>query len=306
MAILDDERAVPALMKALLASNSDVRAEAAKALAILDDERAVPALMEALSAPNSGVRAEAAKALGMLGDKRAVPALMEALSASNSGVRVEAAKALGMLGDKRAVSVLILALKTAAHDVCVAAASALGALGDSSATPGLVEALLGKGGQSSRTAAARALGKLANSEAIAALTQARSDYYLKAEVNSILDELGYAKPIASFKFVVDTSTTHFAVNTYSLLRGSIANDGDIDTHGVTLTLSGHVVGTEQKRFAVANVIEPGKSIGWWADIVPDAAGQVPLDWHISFHDDVDSGYQIRTGRLYVEVALPGA
>jgi HEAT repeat protein len=114
-----DKRVVGAFIKALQTDPSPwVRADAA--LGMLNDPRAVPALIEALNEENFSIRINAARALGGIGDRRAVEPLAKILSrevvreVSDISWQVTflsaVAESLGQIGDSRAVKPLIQAL----------------------------------------------------------------------------------------------------------------------------------------------------------------------------------------------------
>lgn len=108
-----DRRAVPHLIKAL---ERDMRARQGTAMAIiptlglLQDERAVPALARALMKPDEDWlgRAPAAKALGDIGSAKAVPSLIHAAWLPET--RNAAISALAAIGDPRAVDALFSAV----------------------------------------------------------------------------------------------------------------------------------------------------------------------------------------------------
>lgn len=96
-------------------------------LADMKDERAVPALCKALTQdPSPLARHEAAFSLGQLGFKSAVPALLDAMASDESVlVRHESAVALGSIGDERAREGLVRACDDQDEDVRLSAEVAL-------------------------------------------------------------------------------------------------------------------------------------------------------------------------------------
>ncbi len=86
--------------------DEDVREDAVEYLGNVGDQRAVEALMEAMIDPKDDIREKAAKGLGKIGGPDAVPVLIKALKDDSFGVRGEAIKALGRIGDQRAIDPL--------------------------------------------------------------------------------------------------------------------------------------------------------------------------------------------------------
>jgi len=78
------------------------RIAAAVGLGRLADERAVPALIRALRDPSPVVRGVAASALGHIGDSRAVPALEKLLADDSEAVRARAKDAISAIRDHEA------------------------------------------------------------------------------------------------------------------------------------------------------------------------------------------------------------
>ena len=104
-----------------------LRIHAVCMLADMKDERAVPALCKALKAdPSPLVRHEAAFSLGQLEFKSAVPSLLEAMANDNSVlVRHESAVALGSIGEETARLGLIERLRDPDQEVRLSAEVAL-------------------------------------------------------------------------------------------------------------------------------------------------------------------------------------
>jgi HEAT repeat protein len=144
MSIVPDQDDVPALVKSLKHSKTEIRRSALRALARLGSqaEPAVPPLTSCLTDADATLRDEAARALVQIGPA-AVPALMEALKNPDREVRRQAAWAMKRLGpaSRIAVPTLIPALKDPDPRVRKGAALALGSLEAEEAIPALMEAL---------------------------------------------------------------------------------------------------------------------------------------------------------------------
>jgi len=91
----NDPRAIAPLLKALVAWDGNVRANAAWTLRKLGDPRAVEPLINALGDRSPIVRGAAASALLEVGDRRAVIPMVKALSDTDETVRGGAAWTLG-------------------------------------------------------------------------------------------------------------------------------------------------------------------------------------------------------------------
>ena len=89
-------------LQALEDPHRDVRSQAAWLLGNFQDERSIPALLRAMADAHWSVRESAEIALHNFGD-RAVPLLIEALFAKLWTTQFRAARLLGELGDARAV-----------------------------------------------------------------------------------------------------------------------------------------------------------------------------------------------------------
>jgi HEAT repeat protein len=164
---------VLAYLAALAAPHWKTRWQAAQALGELGDSRAIEPLMAALEDDNQWVRIVAVEALGLLGAEEATEYLISALEDDSMWVRRACVVALGQVGDARAVEPLMQRLLRAPnsewpeeiHDVL---AKALGDIGEP-ATRVLVEALEDSDAWVS-AAAARALGRIGDPQAITPLT----------------------------------------------------------------------------------------------------------------------------------------
>src|SRR5262249_46658648 len=100
---------VEPLGRQLKASDAEIRAQAANALARLRQsiDAAVPALIEALNDVDADARANAARALGASKDARAVEPLIKLLGDKSDRVQANAMRALAALNDRRAVDPLV-------------------------------------------------------------------------------------------------------------------------------------------------------------------------------------------------------
>ena len=128
LGVLDDARAVPALIATLTDREAPVRKQTAWALGVIDDNRAGKPLIDALHDTDAQVREMSAWALGVLDEDAAVAPLMAALKDDRAGVRQRAAWALGVIGNPRAVEPLLGALKDQDPEVRRQAAWAIGLL----------------------------------------------------------------------------------------------------------------------------------------------------------------------------------
>jgi HEAT repeat protein len=146
MSTVQDQDDVPALIKSLKHSKTDIRRAALRALARLGPAAAaaIPRLSACLRDEDAALRDEAARALVQIGPA-AVPALMEALANPDREVRRQAAWAMKRLGATSPIAVptLTRALKDPDPRVRKGAALALGALDAAAeeAIPALMEAL---------------------------------------------------------------------------------------------------------------------------------------------------------------------
>jgi HEAT repeat protein len=165
---------VATYISALSGSHWKTRWQAAQALGELEDSRAVPSLIQALDDSNQWVRIVAAEALGQVGDQEATSALLAALNDDSIWVRRASVVALGQLGSTQAVQPILQRVlgppdnewPEALRD---AAADALGAIGGP-AIKALIEALDDPDAWVSGSAA-KALGRIGNTEAITPLTR---------------------------------------------------------------------------------------------------------------------------------------
>jgi len=113
--------AQPAISDAMISlledASSDLRMEAAWALARMGNKRATPALRSALVEQNSLMQARSARALAVLGDREIIPLLMAGLEQEgDEPLRLAYASALGVLRVPEAVPALLKTLRAAPND----------------------------------------------------------------------------------------------------------------------------------------------------------------------------------------------
>lgn len=139
----DDSGVLAALIEALADGENPGRRNSAAEALIRSGARAVPALIAALSAPDSDLRKLAVDALARIDDARAQAPLVAALDDEDPNVRAAAAEALGSVGGSGAVRALLGAVERVAEDPLVqqSALLALDALGASAGADLLDSAL---------------------------------------------------------------------------------------------------------------------------------------------------------------------
>ncbi|MCP6759515.1 MAG: HEAT repeat domain-containing protein [Fischerella sp. CENA71] len=101
------KQVVLALIRALRASNSQIRWSAAKALGSLGDHIAIDSLLTALADEDSIVRGQSAEALGKFDSQQIMPKLLPLLKDPNPNVRETVVQVLGHLKDESAVTELL-------------------------------------------------------------------------------------------------------------------------------------------------------------------------------------------------------
>lgn len=195
---IGDVRAVQPLLAALADPVDTVRLMAVETLGTLGDPLAIESLTAMLSDENKDVRAAAARALEQLGwhpgngdpgvvyhlAKRdwdacvrmgasAVDALIGALEDPDREVNYGAAQCLGRIGHGRAVKPLFDAIERNRVDFCKVAFEALGAIGVPAVA--LLMDWLGEKNRKMREAAAQALGKIGDPQALVPLVGALKD-----------------------------------------------------------------------------------------------------------------------------------
>jgi len=202
---IGDPQAVPALMPLLQDKVKAVREEASSALAAIGSA-AVSALLLALQHEEWLVRLHAVEALGKLKSPDAVDPLLRTLfNDRDSAIREDVVRALGAIGDARAVDYLVTVMKE--PTLRLLAVEALGHIGDRRAVPLLRLVVEGAPqGEPSRSVAAcadgwtdematmgmaaRALGMIADRDAIPSLLKALRNTVTRSEAAAALAKFG--------------------------------------------------------------------------------------------------------------------
>ncbi len=180
--------------------SSQVRQNAAVALAYLADPAAIPTLISAISDSHQSVRFAAIKTLGSLHATAAVPALIHTLKSPNANIRQTAAAALGQIQSQEASAALAALTKDPDINVREAAVIALGSTGGKLAITPLLKALKDKNFSVSLNAA-RSLSKLGNFEGknVALKGLAQKDPFLRQEAVTILGMAGGKKALKALQ-----------------------------------------------------------------------------------------------------------
>ncbi len=195
-------KAVAPKIAQLLATSpsSQVRQNAAVALAYLADPAAIPTLISAISDSHQSVRYAAIKTLGSLHAQAAVPALINTLKSSNANIRETAAAALGQIQSPQASSALAGLTTNPNIQVREAAVIALGSTGGKAAISPLLKALKDANFSVSLDAA-RSLSKLGNfkGKSVALKGLSQKDPFLRQEAVTILGMTGGKKSLRAIE-----------------------------------------------------------------------------------------------------------
>ncbi len=172
----------------------DRRAKAIRQLGDARIEIAVADLIALLEDPDADVREEAALALGRIGTPDAVDALLARLQDPLVDIGPEIVKGLRKAGDARAVPLLIRLLNVGTPEIREEVARTLGVLGDSGSIGPLLDVLYGTDDERVVAAAAEALARLGELDAIfraiPRLRQAKSRVVKRTLACAIADLLG--------------------------------------------------------------------------------------------------------------------
>lgn len=173
---LGDDRAVQPLIRCLTDPVEAVRASARRGLDRIEPgwphgpaaRAQVSTFLEALASPDPALAAAAAETLGLIGAPESLAPLARLLGRAEPALRTAAVRALGRIGDPRAVPVLVRLVSDPA--VGTGAVWALGAIADPSARRALM-VLLRSGDAAVHAAAAAALGRSGDADAVDALIE---------------------------------------------------------------------------------------------------------------------------------------
>jgi HEAT repeat protein len=135
--------ALPGLTEHRHDSNRDVREKIIRIFGEIGGGEQLPAVIGALNDADPVVRLAAVQALRRLRGDGVVEALEAKCDDTDANVRAESARTIGILGERKAVPKLVELLRDSNGFVRAAAAEALGKLGDRSATSALIEVLTG-------------------------------------------------------------------------------------------------------------------------------------------------------------------
>jgi HEAT repeat protein len=166
----NDEKAIAALVQAIVSENREARFHAHEGIIRSKAVSALPALSKYVHNPNRDVREKIIRIFGEIGGKDQVPFITDALNDSDPVVRLAAVEALRKVQGEGLVETLGARCNDADANVRAVAARALGNLGDRKAVPKLVDLLRDSNGFV-RGAAAEALGQLGDRSATTALIQ---------------------------------------------------------------------------------------------------------------------------------------
>ncbi len=181
-------------MTDLRSNDAAARRQAAEKLGQLRDQKAVPALIKALSDQSPLVRQSAADSLGLMTSREAAPALADLLAKdAEASVRQQAAISLSYIMDQNTGPALIKALKDPAQPVRYAALHTLGVIRYAPAEKEII-GMLSSEDKSMRRGAIAALGQMqskAAGEPIAAQL-ADQDQFVRIEAIKAVGNIGYA------------------------------------------------------------------------------------------------------------------
>jgi HEAT repeat protein len=166
----NDEKAVAALVQAIVSENREARFHAHEAIISCKAVAALPQLAKYIHHTNRDVREKIVKIFGEIGGRDQVPYVTAALTDPDPVVRLAAVQALRKLQGEGMLEALQTKCNDVDPNVRAESARALGAIGDRKAVPKLVELLHDDNGFV-RSAAAESLGQLGDRTATIALIQ---------------------------------------------------------------------------------------------------------------------------------------
>ncbi|HVM61403.1 MAG TPA: HEAT repeat domain-containing protein [Verrucomicrobiae bacterium] len=166
----DDEKAVAALVQAIVSENREARFDAHEAIIKCRAVAALPQLAKHVHDPNRDVREKIVKIFGEIGGPDQLPHVTEALNDPDPVVRLAALRALPKLHGQGMLEMIAAKASDTDPNIRAESARALGDLADRKAVPKLVELLHDDNGFV-RSAAAESLGQLGDRTATVALIQ---------------------------------------------------------------------------------------------------------------------------------------
>jgi HEAT repeat protein len=166
----DDEKAIAALVHAIVSENREARFHAHEAIIRSRAVSALPLLSKYVHHKNRDVREKIVRIFGEIGGSDQVPYVTDALNDTDPIVRLAAVQALRKLQGPGMLESLETKCNDADPNVRAESARALGNIGDRRAVPKLVELLRDQNGFV-RSATAEALGQLGDRTATLALIQ---------------------------------------------------------------------------------------------------------------------------------------
>ncbi len=164
----NDEKAVTALVQALVSNDRATRFHAAQAIISCRAVSALPQLIQHRHHPDAEVREKIMDIFGSIGNNDQLATVIEGTNDTDPAVQLAAVTALRKMQERGGADTLVSKLTDPNPHVRAAAVRALGDMGDRSITPKLVPLLRDESGYV-RSGAAEALGKLGDRTAIAPL-----------------------------------------------------------------------------------------------------------------------------------------
>jgi len=235
----NDERVMPALVKALGADQRDVRFHAAQALILGKSTSALPLLAAEWrrTTPPAGesdafpaLREKIMDIFGRLGGSDQLPMIIEGTNDTDPQVQLAAVNALRRLKERGGAKQLNACLTDPNPHVRAAAVRAIGDLGDKQASVSILP-LLRDGSSYVRSAAAEALGKLGDRSAITPLIQALTGETIPNDSTAGMIIGSSDKFLADLE-LTKTQTKSRAIEALGVLRAPEAVD-PIIKHGLT-------------------------------------------------------------------------
>ncbi|MDA8130697.1 MAG: HEAT repeat domain-containing protein [Elusimicrobia bacterium] len=194
-------------MAGLKSKDAAERRQAAEKLGQLRDQKAVPALIKAISDQSPLVRQSAVDSLGLMTSREAAPVLADVLiKDADPAVRQQAAISLSYIMDQNTGPALVKALKDPAQPVRYAALHTLGVIHYAPAEKDMI-GMLASEDQSMRRGAIASLGQMQSKSAgepIAAQL-GDPDQYVKIEAIKAVGNIGYAPAAPQLVKLLDKS-----------------------------------------------------------------------------------------------------